>query len=169
MARELLVAVFPTRALLVQALSHIKILEGIDIQRSAIISINQDGEMVVVDDDISAAEGGPAGMILGALLAAAGMIFFGATRLPGIGPVLVTATGSLLGAIVGRVTGRFAASLLNFSFPRALTEDIAKQLQPGQPALLIETTRDEDALSRLEKALNQLEAQTVQRLENDSH
>ena len=168
MARELLVAVFPTRNLLVQALAHIKTQESVDIKRAAIVSINQDGETVVVDDDLSAAEGGPAGMILGGVLAAGGMFILGATHLPGVGPALAIAVGTLIGAIIGRLTGRFAANLLDFGFPRAVTNDIAAQLKPGQPALLVETAKDDRTLPILKDAFTAYEAQTVQRLEDDN-
>ena len=169
MARELLVAVFPTRNQLVQALAHIKTLGSVDIKRVAIVSINHDGETVVVDDDLSAAEGGPAGMVLGGVLAAGGMVILGATRLPGVGPVLAIVVGTLIGAIIGRLTGRFAANLLDFGFPRAVTNDIATQLQPGQPALLVETARADSVLPTLETAFAAYEAQTVQRLEDDGN
>lgn len=169
MARELLVAVFPTRNLLLQALAHIKTLESVDIKRAAIVSINQDGETVVVADGLSAAEGGPAGMVLGGVLAAGGMFILGATRLPGIGPALAIAVGSVIGAIVGRLTGSFAAKLLDFGFPRALTNDIATQLQPGQPALLVETIQDDRTLPSLKAAFAEYEAQTVTRLEDDDN
>lgn len=167
MANELLVAVFPSRNQLIQALAHIKSLESVKIKRAAIISINQDGEAVVVGDDLGAAEGGPAGMALGAILAGGGMVFLGADRLPGVGPALAIAIGALIGAIIGRLTGRFAANLLDFGFPRAITNDIAAQLQPGQPALLIETTRDENILPAMKSTLAAYDAQTVQRLEEE--
>lgn len=169
MARELLVAVFPTRNLLLQALAQIKTLESVDIKRAAIVSVNQGGETVVVDDNLGAAEGGPAGMVLGGLLTAGGMIILGATRLPGVGPILAIAVGTVIGAIIGRLTGSFAANLFNFGFPRAMTDDIASQLKPGQPALLIETQQDDRNLTILRDTFETYEAHTVQRLEDDDN
>lgn len=167
MARELIVAVFPTRNLLLQALAQIKTLESIEIRRAAIVSINQDGETVVVDDDLSAAEGGPAGMVLGGFLAAAGMVFLGATRLPGVGPVIAIVAGTIIGAIIGRLTGSFAANLLDFGFPRDITNDIASQLKHGQPALLVESKKDDDNFSALREVFENFEVDTVQRLEDE--
>jgi hypothetical protein len=44
----------------------------------------------------------------------------------------------LAGALVGNLTGRFAATLIDFGFDNEQIEAVAKRLGTGQPALVIE-------------------------------
>ena len=52
-----IVAVFPSRVILTKALDRIMELEYLDVRHAAIIAKARDGEIVILDDDISPNEG----------------------------------------------------------------------------------------------------------------
>lgn len=70
---DILVVIFPSRKILVRALEHLNTVDEIDIRRAAIVAKAADGETIILDDDLSADEGGIAGGTLGAGMAAFGM------------------------------------------------------------------------------------------------
>lgn len=139
-SNSLLVVIFPSRKILVRALEHLNTIDDIIINRVAIVAKAADGETIVLDDDLSADEGGIAGGTLGAAMTALGLVQLGALALPGIGPVIAVGAGVLVGGLLGQVTGRFAANLLDFGFRNDQIENLAEELTAGHPALIIETT-----------------------------
>ena len=112
MATEMIVAIFPSRALLTKALDHLNETKPLEIEHAAIVAKANTGELVVIDDDIGADEGGIAGGTLGAAMAALGMVQFGALAIPGVGAFIALGAGALVGALVGQLTGRAAANLI---------------------------------------------------------
>lgn len=139
-SNSLLVVIFPSRKILVRALEHLNTIDDIIINRVAIVAKAADGETIILDDDLSADEGGIAGGTLGAAMTALGLVQLGALALPGIGPVIAVGAGVLVGGLLGQVTGRFAANLLDFGFRNDQIENLAEELTAGHPALIIETT-----------------------------
>jgi uncharacterized membrane protein len=75
---------------------------------------------------------------MGAAMMGLGVLQMGAWVLPGIGPFLAVGAGALAGALVGNLTGRFAATLIDFGFDNEQIEMVAKRLGTGQPALVVE-------------------------------
>jgi len=162
--REIIVAIFPSRAVLTRALDQIKELDYLNIQRAAIVAKAAGGETVILGDDIGPDEGGVAGGTLGAAMTAWGLAQLGALALPGVGPIIALGAGALVGGLVGRATGRFAANLIDFGFKNEQVEALASELQAGHPALVLELRNDPSALERLREDLKPFRAELVERL-----
>ncbi|NWF67602.1 MAG: hypothetical protein HXY40_00810 [Chloroflexi bacterium] len=165
MPGETVVVVFPSRSVLVKALDYLNGLDYLKIEDAAIVAKANSGEVVVLDGDLSANEGGIAGGTLGAALAALGLVHFGALALPGIGPIIALGTGILIGGIVGRTTGRFATYLRDVGFKNYQVDALAARLQAGHPALVLElASGSPDVLPRLREELKAFKAELVERL-----
>jgi uncharacterized membrane protein len=163
--RTLIVAVFPSRAMLTRALDHL-MEDNADweIQHAAIVAKANTGEVVIVDDNIGPDEGGIAGGTLGAGMALLGVAQMGALALPGIGAIIALGAGALVGGLVGGVTGRFAANLRESGFKREQIEALVKQLEAGHPALVIDVKDAHDVVPRLKTALTAYRAELVERV-----
>lgn len=164
MSTEIIVAIFPSRKILTKALDHIMQMDYLDVQRAAIVAKAQSGEIVVLDDDISADEAGVTGGTLGAAMTALGLAQLGALALPGVGAIIALGAGALVGGLVGRVTGRFAANLLDFGFKNDQIEGLAEQLQSGHPALVLEIENAKAILPKLREELKPYKAELVEPL-----
>ncbi len=116
MDNRIIVMVFPSRNILSRALDHLLELDKLNIERAAIVARARSGEIIILDDDVSPDEGGIAGGTLGAAMTALGLVQLGALALPGVGPIIALGAGALVGGLVGRITGRFAANLIDFGF-----------------------------------------------------
>jgi uncharacterized membrane protein len=160
----IIVAVFPSRDVLLKALDEVTQLTELDILRVAIVAKAKSGELVLLGDDISPDEGGVAGSALGAALTVFGLVQLGAFALPGVGPVIALGTGALIGGLIGRQTGRFAATMVDFGFRKEQIKDLALQLQEGHPALILEVQSFTDALNTLRTKLKPFRAELVEPL-----
>lgn len=167
MSSEIIIAVFPSRSPLTDALDHIAHLRDVEIKRAAIVAKAANGETVILDDDISADEGGIAGGTLGAAMTALGLVQLGALSLPGVGPIIALGAGLLVGGLLGGATGHFAANLMDFGFKNVQIENLSERLQAGRPALVIETVNDQATLARLRQELNLFQAEFVLRGDDD--
>ena len=78
MDSEAIVAVFPSRVILTKALDRVMELDYLTVRHAAIIAKARDGEVVILDDDISPDEGSIAGGTLGAAMTAFGLVQMGA-------------------------------------------------------------------------------------------
>jgi uncharacterized membrane protein len=165
MPREIIVAIFPSRAILTKALDRIKELDYLDIRRAAIVAKAASGETIVVNDDISPDEGGVAGGTLGAAMAAWSLAQLGALALPGVGAIIALGAGALVGGLVGRYTGRFAANLIDFGFKNEQVDAMAAELEAGHPALVLELRNTSSVLSDLRDDLKPYRAELVERLQ----
>lgn len=168
MVQSILVAVFPTRTALRSALDYLIEEQVLEIKRAAIVAKAQSGETLVLDDDLSPREGGVAGGTLGAAMTALGMVQLGALALPGVGMVLALGTGALVGALLGNVTGRFAANLLDFGFRNEQVEALSQQLQAGHPALVLEVDDMDESLKVLRSHLGAFQAELIEPLHKAS-
>lgn len=168
MAEEMIVAVFPSRVILTKALDYIIELDSIKIVHAVIIAKAKDGEIVVLDDEISTDEGAVAGGTLGAAMTAFSLIQLGALTLPGVGPIIALGTGLLAGGLVGAFTGRFAANMIDFDYKNKQVKGLANELQSGHPALVLEVENPQVAIETLRKDLKAFRAELVEFL-HDAH
>jgi uncharacterized membrane protein len=164
MSSELVVAVFPSRSTLTKALDHLMVIEDLRIERAAIVAKANSGEVIFLDDDIGPDEGGITGGTLGAAMAAFGMVQLGALALPGIGAIIAIGAGALVGGLLGNVTGRFAANLIDSGFKAEGMESLSTQLEAGHPALILEVPDVQAILPRLREELAAYKAEWVDRL-----
>lgn len=164
MPEHTIVAVFPSRVILTKALDRVMELDYLHIRSAAIVAKAHSGEVVILDDDISANEGGIAGGTLGAAVAALGLVQMGALLLPGVGPIIALGTGLLAGGLVGSVTGRFVANLMDFDYKNYQVRTLAAELQSGHPALVLELENALDVLPMLRKDLQPYRAELVEEL-----
>lgn len=158
---NVLVAIFPSRKILIRALEHLNTLDDVNINRAAIVAKATDGETIILDDDLSADEGGIAGGTLGAAMTALGLVQLGALALPGIGPVIAVGAGVLVGGLLGKVTGSFAANLLDFGFRNEQIENLSQELTAGHPALVIEVNDLNFAQPLIKNALQPYQAELI--------
>lgn len=165
MGTGVIVMVFPTRRALTRAVDYLKENPIVDIKRAAVVAKAQSGETVILDDDLSPHEGGIAGGALGAVMGAIGSIMsLGALTLPGVGPIIVMGAGTLVGGLLGHVTGRFAAYLLDFGYKNEDIEALAHRLEEGHPALVIHVEQLESSLKTLRDHLTRFRAELIEPL-----
>lgn len=149
MPDEIVLLVFSSRKVLTKALDRMSTLDYIDIRRGAIVAKAASGETIVLDDDVTPNQGGIAGGTLGAAMGALGVAQLGALALPGVGPIIALGTAALVGGLVGRVTGRFAAIRVDFGFRLEQIEPLASKLQADHPALVLDMKNADQILARL--------------------
>jgi len=164
MARGVIVAIFPTRRALTRAVDYLKESEIVEIQRAAIVAKAAGGETLVLDDDLSPNEGGVAGGTLGAAMGALGIVHLGALALPGVGSIIALGASALVGALLGNVTGRFAANLLDFGYRNEQIEALSEQLEEGHPALILEISDPVAGLEILRGELKRFRAYVIEPL-----
>jgi uncharacterized membrane protein len=164
MARGVIVAVFPTRRALTRAVDYLKENAVVEIQRAAIVAKAAGGEVLVLDDDLSPDEGGVAGGTLGAAMAAFGIVQLGALALPGVGPIIALGAGALVGGLLGNMTGRFAANLLDFGYHNEQIAILSNQLEEGHPALILEIMDPIAGLEILRSELKRFRAYLIEPL-----
>lgn len=164
MSADTIVAVFPSRVILTKALDRIMDMDYISIRYAAIVAKADSGEVIILDDDISANEGGIAGGTLGAAMTAFGLAQLGALTLPGVGPIIALGTGLLAGGLVGGLMGRLAATLMDFDYKNYQVKTLASELQAGHPALVLEVENSHEVLPRLREDLRPYRAELVEEL-----
>lgn len=165
MGREAVVAVFPSRAILAKALDRVMELDELKITDAAIVVRAKDGEVIVLDDDISPDEGAIAGGTLGAAISALGLVQLGALALPGVGPIIALGTAVLAGGLVGGGIGRVVAGLIDFDYKKYSVQPLAAHLQSGHPALVLEIESETPVLPLLKKELTPYRAEVVEYLD----
>jgi uncharacterized membrane protein len=162
MTGEMIVAVFPSRAVLTRALDRLTKLDYIDIQRAAIVAKAASGETIILNDDIGPDQGGIAGGTLGAAMTVLGLAQLGALALPGVGPIIALGAGALAGGLVGRITGRFAANFMDFGFHKDQIDVLSERLEAGRPALILELKNLHDVLPRLRQDFLTYKAEIIE-------
>jgi uncharacterized membrane protein len=164
MSSELVVAIFPSRNTLTKALDHLMALKDIQIEHAAIVAKATTGEVIFLDDDIGPDEGGITGGTLGAAIAALGIAQLGALALPGLGAIIAVGAAALVGGVLGSMTGRFAANLVDSGFKPDQVDMLTGRLQAGHPALILEVADVHAVLARLKVELQPYRAEIVDRL-----
>lgn len=167
MSEGVIVVIFPTRRALTRAVEYLKESQIVDIKRAAVVAKAQSGETVILDDDLSPDEGGIAGGALGAAMGAIGSIMtMGALALPGVGPIIAIGGATIVGGLLGNVTGRFAANLLDFGYKNEHIAALSQRLEEGHPALLINVDNLEAGLNKLREHLKRFRAELIEPIEN---
>ena len=164
MADDLIVAILPSRKMLTKALDHLVEIKDLGLEHAAIVAKARNGEVVVLNDELGPDEGGITGGTLGAAIAALGMVQFGALALPGIGAIIAVGAGALVGGLLGRMTGRFAANLLESGYRKEEVETLSVRLQEGHPALVLEVRDTVNALPRIREELGSYRAELVEQM-----
>lgn len=164
MAAGIVVVVFPSRANLLRALAALQEQNSVPLHRAAIVAKATSGEIVILDDDLSPDEGGIAGGALGAAMTAFGIAQLGALALPGVGPIIAIGAGVLVGGLIGKVTGRFAANLMDHGYDNAQVEQLALRLEAGHPALVIEVDEPSTTMKHLQVVFAPFQAELIEPL-----
>lgn len=169
MTENVIVAVFPSRAMLTRALDHLMELKTIEIIHAAIVAKVESGAVVVLDDDIGADEGGIAGGVGGAALTAFGVAQLGALAIPGVGAILVIGAAALSGGLIGSVIGRVVAHRVNLGAARyafGRVELMAETLVEGHPALMLQVRDAQRVFETLKTELSRFRVEGVERLQS---
>lgn len=153
MARDIVIAIFPSRGTLVDAADYVRSLDYLKLHHSAVIVKAESGEAVVLEDDISVSEGSIAGGTLGSLMGALGVAGLGAFLLPGVGPIIAIGAGALIGGLVGGATGGITAGLIDQGVDNKKLDALARHLDAGRVALVLELEGDEAGFARLQEDL----------------
>ena len=164
MTTDLIFAVFPSRRILVKALDHIIQIEDLDYIHAAIVTRARDGEIVVIDDQLSADEGGIAGGTLGAGISLLGLVQLGALALPGVGPIIALGAGALVGSLVGGVTGRFASQFIDAGLRVEQLQGLSPYLHDRNTVLVLEVQDSREILERLRNEFKAFQVERVERL-----
>lgn len=164
MTADLIVAVFPSRRILVKALDHIMQLKDLDFIHAAIVTRARDGEIVIIGDEISADEGGVAGGTLGAGISLLGMVQLGALALPGVGPIIALGAGALVGSLIGGVTGRIASQWIESGLHVEQVEALSPHLRGRNSALVLEVRNAREMLEQLRNEFAAFQVEFVERL-----
>jgi uncharacterized membrane protein len=158
---NVLVLIFPSRRVLADAIDRLDSLDYVDIKNTALITKADDGETIVMEDDITAVEGAITGGTLGSLMSALGVAQLGAFLLPGVGPIIAIGAGAIIGGLIGGTTGGVAARLIDFGFDNDQLDALAKRLESGRIALVVEVADRTGALPRLREDLKDFEVETL--------
>jgi uncharacterized membrane protein len=158
---DVIMLIFPSRGHLIEATEKLQSLPGVKLKNTAMIVKADDGETVVLEDDIAPAEGSVAGGTLGGLMTAVGVAQLGAFLLPGVGPILAIGAGALIGALVGGATGGATAGLLDFGFKNSQLEALGNQLQAGRTALVVEVEGGPNVVQQVTQELAPYNAELV--------
>lgn len=153
--KQIVMLVFPSRGTLVDAVDRIHAFDAVQIRHSAVIAKAEDGETVILEDDINPDEGSIAGGTLGALMGALGVAGLGAFLLPGVGAILALGAGALFGGLVGGATGGITAGLVDLGFKNEQLDTLAERLNTGHVALVVEFEGSDVALADLRTALTE--------------
>jgi uncharacterized membrane protein len=154
--------VFPSRGMLIDAVDKLHTLDYVNIQNSAVIAKAADGETLVMEDDISAVEGSITGGTLGSLMTALGVAQMGAFLLPGVGPIIAIGAGALLGGLIGGTTGGVTAGLIDFGFKNQQLEDLSARLENGHTALVLEVDSTTDVVERIKADMSAYSVDIIQ-------
>lgn len=162
LTNQIVVAIFPSQVILTKALDKIEQLnDDPNVVRAAVVTRDTDGRLVVLDDTIGAEEGALAGGTVGAVVGALGLVTLGALTLPVGGAAAAVGAGALVGGLIGRFTGRLAADLIDFGFPKEDLSSLLDQLEDGHPALVLAVRDAGSLLPYLEETLQSYRAQFV--------
>ncbi len=140
--RDFLVAVFPSRKMLMRALDELRARKDFEVERAAIVARARDGEVTVVDDSLGPDEAGITGGTLGAAITLLGLVQFGALALPGIGALIALGAGAIVGGLVGNATGRFAVNLLESGYQHEDIDELRLDLEAGCVALVLQVKEE---------------------------
>jgi len=161
MRSKVVVVVFPSSDLLTNALDHISNLRDVAVRRAAIVAKAASGELVILDDKISASDGGFVGGVIGGIVGALLIWEQGAFALSGIALIAMLIVGFTLGVMIGAPVAWFLADRFGINNKLNRFTSLAPHLQAGRSALILEIKRDDVMHSLLINELNQFQAEFV--------
>jgi len=138
--RTTLVAVFETHRALVEVFDRALasgLVGVLDVGHAALITRDEQGEFVTINNNVSAREGVFSGAMLGLTIAGLSMFLLGALDGPDVAATLTLIASLLIGGVLGGAIGRAVAAMAGLGFAPALFSEIERTLSPGQVALLI--------------------------------
>lgn len=140
--RTTLVVIFESRQTLIEAMDHL-LAEGLgsllDIGHAAlIVRPASEQPAIIINNNVTAREALVAGATGGAAMMALGCIQLGALGLPGPEAFLAIGIGAAAGAGIGAGIGALVANRITFGFRPSLLQMTARELAPGQVALLLQ-------------------------------
>ena len=162
MQEQIIIVIFPSRRILVKALDHLLDV-AVDIRQAAVVAKSQTGKILVVNDDLSGADGGLVGGMAGAVVGAIAVAGAGWVVIAG-NLALVLAVGAVMGGVVGGLVGRLIASTIRFGFARPYVNTIADRLQIGHSALMLRVEDATALLPRLKDELKPYRAEIIEQL-----
>lgn len=165
MTHNIVLLVFPSRTVLTKALDRMATLDYVDIRRGALVAKATSGETIILDDDVSPDQGGIAGGTLGAAMSVFGVAQLGALALPGVGPIIALGAAAIVGGLIGRVTGRFAAHHVDFGFRTEQIEHLVAQLKADCPALVLDMKNVEQVVEQLRDDLRPYKFEVIRAAE----
>lgn len=139
--RTTLVAIFETHRALIEIFDR-ALASGfdhvLDIGSAGVVTRDQQGEVVTVNNSVTRREGIFSGAMLGVAIGGLGMLLAVAHDLPEAAGALALIAGVLLSGTLGALIGRAIAGMARFGFDPQLLRRVERQLQPGQVALLLQ-------------------------------
>ena len=134
-------AIFETRRALVEVLDR-ALASGLDdvlnIGHAALLTCDEQGELVTIDNSVNPREGAFSGAMLGITLGGLSMFLLGLLDRPDAAATLSLIASLLIGGLAGGVIGRAVARWVGFGFEPWLLHSVAQRLEPGQVALLLQ-------------------------------
>lgn len=143
MSQQIIVAVFPSRSVLTEALDALQNEATMHIEKAIVVIKQKSGKVRIIDDNIGTSEGRFVGGAMGALLMSIGsVVTFPA---PSIFAALVGLGGVISGTLIGWGVGSWVPSLFRLRKMQSYVQAFADKLQEETPALML-TVKDAQAL-----------------------
>lgn len=161
---QIIVAVFPSRRVLMKALDHLLEEVALDVQQAAVVAKSKTGQILVLTDDLGGEEGGFLGGVAGGMVGAVSMAVFGALALHSFSLLPVLVVGGLLGGGIGWLVGLLVARTFRFGMAKPYVNAIADKLQSGHSALMLRVEDAAALLPRLQDELTPYRAELVAQL-----
>lgn|GEM_PF-1247743 len=138
--RTTLVAIFETHRALIDVFDRALasgLEDVLDIGSAALITRDEQGEVVTINNSVTRREGVLSGAMLGVAIGGLTVLLRAAPDPAEAAGALTLLAGVLLGGVIGALIGRMVAGMARFGFDAPLLSRVERQLQPGQVALLL--------------------------------
>lgn len=164
MQDQIIVAVFPSRQILLKALDHLLEDVALDIRKAAVVVKSATGDILVLNDDLGGEDGAIIGGLVGAVTMSLGLGTLGMLALPGSNSLIALSFSAIIGGIIGWLVGQFVSNTFQFGFDRSYVDAIAGKLQEGTTALMIRVEDRADLLPKLQAELEPYKVLLVEQL-----
>lgn len=161
MSGKVIVAVFPSRDLLTNALDHITHMRDVVVKRAAVVAKATSGETIIFNDNVSANDGGFVGGVLGGVLGALVSAQQGALNMTTFDSTTALILGFILGMMIGAVLGWGIFHYWDLGNNAQRFNSVLPEVDAGRPTLILEIRRDHKMHARLLQELNLFEAEVL--------
>lgn len=161
MSGKVIVAVFPSRDLLTNALDHITDMRDVVVKRAAVVAKATSGETIIFNDNVSAHDGGFVGGVVGGVLGALVTAQQGALTMTTFNSTTTLIFGFILGMIIGAGLGWGIFNHLDLGNNAQHFNSVLPKVDSERPTLILEIRRDKKMHARLLHELNQFEAEVL--------